>query len=176
MLNKIILFFLFPVLLACSAVPVKNEINLEEKDIQNEEKPEEDEREPISDRIILKDFYNGEKYPLSTLSMNRPVFMLLTATWCSACKDMVKTMDRLNEYYRNSIFFVAVYLNGDTPEKYQLESIPKMELAESPEELPLESNDIFPRAIIISRNGREIETVLDGILPVLVYHGILGNL
>ena len=174
--SRIFFSLLVLIFISCSTAPVRNE-TVSEVDVPASEKESiEDGKEPMSARIVLRDLYNGEKYSLSTLSRNRPVFLMLTATWCVACKDLIKTMDRLNEYYRNSIFFVAVYMKGDIPDQYEFESIPKMELVESPEELPLESNDVFPRAIIISRNGREIETVLDGILPVLVYHGILGNL
>jgi thiol-disulfide isomerase/thioredoxin len=177
MLSKsLLLFFAVIILSACSTVPDKKS-DKSEADNQPQKIAEEELAEKkLTESIILRDFYNKKNYDLYALSMGRPVFMVLTATWCEACKDLVKLIEQLNQYYKNSIFFVMVYQSGDVPDINDDSEILKMELVESLDDLDLESNDIYPRSIIFSRSGKEIEAVLDGIFPILVYHGILGGL
>jgi thiol-disulfide isomerase/thioredoxin len=178
MFNRQRFFFLFLLIFcACSGLE-KNGQTLEDpvseteavEDVKIEEKT-------ISDRIILKDIETGKNYKLSQLSMNRPVFIEISASWCEACKDLAVLTDKLRSYYKNGVFFIRVYLPGDSiPENSEENGIIAMEVVESPPEISIETNEIFPRAVIIGRGGKNIEAVLDGIFPILVYHGILSGI
>ena len=85
-------------------------------------------------------------------------------------------LHKLRAYYKNGVFFIRVYLPGDMPQESNEDGTVVLEVVESPPEISIETNEIFPRAIIIGRGGKSIEAVFDGIFPILVYHGVLSGM
>ena len=88
MFNRQKLFFLLLLFCACSGLEKNghtHEASVSQAEMVGDVKIEE---KTISDRIILKDIETGNSYKLSQLSMNRPVFIEISASWCEACKDL----------------------------------------------------------------------------------------
>jgi len=179
MFSRFLLIFLFGTLFCtCTSVSSVKDDQTTDKKLLPVNDDEEKKPEPaLTDTIVLKDFNNDAQYSLSQLSMGRPVFMEISASWCEACRDLAKLTEKLKEYYKNAFFFVRVYLPGDLPGAINEDgNIALMEVVDSPAELSLEKSDVFPKVIIFGRGGKKIEAELDGIFPILVYHGIMGNL
>jgi thiol-disulfide isomerase/thioredoxin len=178
MFNRQYLFFL-ALLIFCACSGLEKNGQIREVPVADAEAAEDIviEEETLSERIILKDVETGKNYKLSQLSMNRPVFIEISASWCEACKDLAVLADKLRSYYKNGVFFVRVYLPGDViPENSNESGIIIMEAVASPPEISIETNEMFPRVIIIGRGGKNIEAVFDGIFPILVYHGVLSGM
>ena len=167
-------FIVLVFFISCTTADKRNEV--EDNTEKTEEPSLEKEKESVSEKIILRDYYNDKKYTLAELSMKKPVFMEVSATWCEPCKDLSELTEKLKTYYGTSVFFIRVYLPGDKLPENDENDIIRMEIIDSPDELSIETNEIFPRAIIISRDGKRIEAVLDGIFPILIYHGVLSGL
>ncbi len=171
---KILLLFSALLFFSCTTVSkVDTEEPFDEKEVFQ---PSPVKKEYVSDKIILQDFYSGKKYTLRDLSMNRQIFMEVTASWCEACKDLKKVSQKLKAYYKEAVLFVRVYLPGDTPPEHGKKGdILEMEIVSSPEDLSIESGDTFPRVFIFSAGGEDVKAVVDGIYPILIYHGMLAN-
>lgn len=133
------------------------------------------EQETIADKIIIRDIFNGQTYPLKKISMNYPVFIEVSASWCSACKEMEKTTEKLYEYFKGKIFFIRIFMAGDGSLD-ETGIIPSMEIVSSPEEMKIELSEALPRVLILNRDGSEVTADLTGTYPMLYYYGILSEL
>ncbi len=133
------------------------------------------EQETIADKIIMRDIFNGQTYSLKKISMNYPVFIEVSASWCSACKEMEKTTEKLYEYFKGKVFFIRLFMAGDGSQN-ETDIVPSMEIVSSPEEMKIESSEALPRVLILSKDGTEIVADLTGTYPMLYYYGILSEL
>lgn len=129
----------------------------------------------ISDKVILRDTYNREMYPLRKIAGKKPVFIEVSASWCDACKEMEKTTEKLLTYFSGKVFFVRLYMAGDSPESMH-GSITSMEIVSSPETLGIETTQTLPRIVILGKNGGTIIADVTGTYPLLYFYGILSEL
>lgn len=139
-----------------------------------ENKKPEIEKISIAHQIFLKDIYNKEIYPLEKISGGRPVFIEISAPWCSACKEMYFTTSKLYDLFKGKVFFIRIMLSSDDKE-YTESPFPVMNIYSSPVNLGIETSPMLPRIIILDRSG-ELTADLNGQYPFLYYYGILSEL
>lgn len=161
---------------SCTVSKKNNAIkNIKQETSESTKQPSfNDEKDSAIDLIFLKDIYNGQVYSLNKISSNLPVFIEVTASWCSACKEMYITTSKLYDLFKEKVFFVRVFLPQD-PEKTLKSPIPAMLISASPAEINIENSQILPRVIIVNKSG-DIAADLSGQYPLLYYYSILSEL
>jgi thiol-disulfide isomerase/thioredoxin len=153
----------------------KSGLKIQPESNDSENISETQEKETVAGKIIVRDIYSGETYPLEKISMHYPVFIEISASWCPACKEMEKTTEKLHEYFKGKVFFIRLFMAGDGSLD-ENSIIPSMEIASSPEEMKIEYSEALPRIIILSREGVESIADLTGTYPLIYYYGILSEL
>lgn len=133
------------------------------------------EPQTVTDLILVRDIFNRQTYPLSKISNQLPVFIEISASWCPACSEMNKTVDKLSEYFKGKVFFIRLFMAGDGQIDEE-SNIPVMEILNSPESVGIEFSEALPRTIILSRNGTEIVADITGTYPMIYYYGVLSEL
>lgn len=128
----------------------------------------------LSQQIILKDRYNGEIYSLEKISGGRSVFMEISASWCSACKEMDPITSKLYEMFKGKAFFIRVMLSSDNEQADKTE-FPVMEMGPSLDNTEIKNSPILPRVIILDSSG-ELVADISGQYPLLYYYGIISEL
>ncbi|HNW82319.1 MAG TPA: hypothetical protein PKG52_05435 [bacterium] len=146
----------------------------EKSSIQIENNSPEVKKIPLVQQILLKDRYNGEIYSLEKISGGRSVFIEISASWCSACKEMYLITSKLYDLFKDKTFFIRITLSPEN-ETLTESPIPVMNIQSSPVDLGIEASSILPRIIILNRSG-ELTADLNGQYPMLYYYGILSEL
>ncbi|MGI6394119.1 MAG: TlpA family protein disulfide reductase [bacterium] len=156
--------------LSCSGVQKQQEPQSSQTPVTSHEK----ERKTVTEEIVVKDIENGESYNLEKLSMGKPVFVEISASWCEPCREMEKITDKLYSYFKGKVFFIRLFMPKD---RFDCESSPifSMEAVSSPKELNIEQSEALPRVLILNRKG-EIEADITGTYPMIYFYGILSEL
>ena len=180
-MNRFLLFFLLPVFLSscasteASAPSEPDQTGLSRREVvplEIAKKPQNN----LLEKIIVRDAYSGEEYPLSRIAQSPAVYIELSASWCEACPEMKVTTAKLVPYFRGRVFFVRLFKPDDTLPEPGSGDVAEMVIVSSPPELDLENTGVLPRVVIISNHGEDVALDATGLYPNLYYYGVLSEI
>ena len=181
-MNRSLFIILLPLFfISCASAEVyEPSSEPEQSDIsQREIVPLDIKKEPqnnLLEKIIVRDSYSGEEYPLSRIALSPVVYIELSASWCEACPEMKAMTAKLVPYFRGRVFFIRLFKADDPQPEPESNDVPEMVIVSSPPELGLENTGVMPRVVIISNHGEDISLDSTGLYPNLYYYGVLSEI